>query len=255
MRVSPLLIVLALAACDSAPKKDDAAKTAAARTAGPKDAAAKTDDAKADDAKADDAKTDDAKDAAAKADDAAGDGAVALAEGGAADDAAIAAAEGPVIDHTVKLLDGSDKSLSDYRGKALLVVNTASECGFTPQYAGLQELYAKYKDRGLEVLAFPSNDFGGQEPGGPEEIRSFVDERYSVEFEMFDKVHAKGSEIAPLYRTLTEQTGEGIAGEVKWNFTKFLVDPQGHVVARFDSAVDPTAPELVEALEKVLPPA
>ena len=170
-------------------------------------------------------------------------------------DEAVAAAAGPVLDHTVKLLDGKDKSLADYRGKALLVVNTASECGFTPQYADLQQVYAKYKDRGLEVLAFPSNDFGGQEPGTPEEIRKFVDSKYDVEFEMFDKVVIKGDAKSPLYQTLTEQTPEGIKGDVQWNFTKFLVDPQGHVVQRFESAVSPTDPAVTSAIEKVLPKA
>src|SRR5690606_27092937 len=102
---------------------------------------------------------------------------------------------------------------------------------------------------GLEVLAFPSNDFGGQEPGTPEDIRKFVDSEYSVEFEMFDKVVIKGPDKAPLYQTLTEQTPEGIKGEVKWNFTKFLVDPQGRVVKRFDSAVSPTDPEVIAAVE------
>jgi glutathione peroxidase len=162
---------------------------------------------------------------------------------------------GPVLDHQVKLLDGTDKSLADYRGKALLVVNTASECGFTPQYADLQEVYAKYKDRGLEVLAFPSNDFGAQEPGTPEQIREFVDKEYSVEFEMFDKVVTKGEGKTPLYKTLTEETPEGIKGEVKWNFTKFLVDPQGRVVQRFESAVSPTDPQVTAAIEQVLPKA
>jgi glutathione peroxidase len=169
--------------------------------------------------------------------------------------ASAAVASGPVLDQTVKLLDGTDKSLADYRGKALLVVNTASECGFTPQYADLQEVYAKYKDRGLEVLAFPSNDFGGQEPGTPEQIRAFVDKQYSVEFEMFDKVVIKGDEKSPLYKTLTEQTPDGIKGDVKWNFTKFLVDPQGHVVQRFESPVSPTDPQVTAAIEAVLPKA
>lgn len=157
------------------------------------------------------------------------------------------------LDHSVKLLDGSEKSLAEYRGKALLVVNTASECGFTPQYADLQQLYATYKDRGLEVLAFPSNDFGGQEPGTPEQIREFVDGKFDVEFEMFDKVVIKGEDKAPLYRTLTEETGEGIKGEVKWNFTKFLVDPQGRVVARFEPPVKPMDAELIAAIEHALP--
>jgi glutathione peroxidase len=153
------------------------------------------------------------------------------------------------------MLDGSDVKLSDYRGKALLVVNTASQCGYTPQYAGLQKVYAQYKDKGLEVLAFPSNDFGEQEPGNADEIRDFVDEEFSITFPMFDKVHAKGPDKSPLYETLTEQTGKGIKGEVQWNFTKFLVSPDGKVVARFDSAVEPTDPEVLAAIEAVLPSA
>lgn len=216
MRTTPLLLVLALCACDQGKAESKP------------DAPSKAEAAKADAAKADDAPK---------------------AEG----EAAKTVAGGPIIDHSVKLLDGGEKNLSDYRGKALLVVNTASECGFTPQYAGLQELYGKYKDRGLEVLAFPSNDFGAQEPGDATEIREFVDSKYSVEFEMFDKVSTKGPDQSPLYHTLTEQTGDGISGEVKWNFTKFLVDPEGHVVARFESPVDPTDPKVIEAVEKVLP--
>jgi glutathione peroxidase len=168
---------------------------------------------------------------------------------------ATVASSGPVLDHTVKLLDGTEKSLADYRGKAVLVVNTASECGFTPQYADLQEVYAKYKERGLEVLAFPSNDFGGQEPGTPEQIREFVDSKYSVEFEMFDKVVIKGDDKSPLYKMLTEETPDGIKGDVQWNFTKFLVDPQGHVVQRFESPVSPSDPQVTAAIEKVLPKA
>lgn len=158
-----------------------------------------------------------------------------------------------VLDHEVKMLDGTTKSLADYRGKAVLVVNTASECGYTPQYADLQEVYGKYRDKGLEVVAFPSNDFGGQEPGDSEEIRAFVDDEYSVEFPMFDKVHAKGPEISPVYKTLSQDTGEGIRGEVKWNFTKFLVDPEGKVVARFEPPVRPNDPQVLSAIERVLP--
>ena len=158
-----------------------------------------------------------------------------------------------VLDHEVKMLDGTTKSLADYRGKAVLVVNTASECGYTPQYADLQAVYGKYRDKGLEVVAFPSNDFGGQEPGDSEEIRAFVDDTYSVEFPMFDKVHAKGPEISPVYKTLSQDTGEGIRGEVKWNFTKFLVDPEGKVVARFEPPVRPSDPQVLSAIERVLP--
>jgi glutathione peroxidase len=157
------------------------------------------------------------------------------------------------LDHKVKLLDGTEKSLADYRGKTLLVVNTASACGYTPQYAELQQLYATYKDKGLEVLAFPSNDFGGQEPGSALDIRTFVDKEFSVEFTMFDKVVTKGDGMAPIYKTLTEETGDGIKGEIKWNFTKFLVDPQGRVIQRFEPPVGPLDPQLVAAIEHVLP--
>jgi len=163
--------------------------------------------------------------------------------------------EGPVLDHTVKTINGEDKSLADFRGKALLVVNTASQCGYTPQYEGLQELYAKYKARGFEVLAFPSNDFGGQEPGSEDEIAGFVDEKYGVQFPMFAKVAVKGEGKVPLFTTITEQTPEGIKGEVKWNFTKFLVDPSGRVVARYESNIDPMDTDLTTQLEAILPSA
>jgi len=158
-----------------------------------------------------------------------------------------------VIEHTVQTLKGETVALSTYRGKALLIVNTASECGYTPQYDGLEKLYQAYKDRGLVVLGFPSNDFGGQEPGTAEEIGAFCRKNYGVTFPLFAKVHAKGAEIAPLYKTLTEDTGAGIRGEVRWNFTKFLVDPKGDVVARFEPKVEPQARELVAAVEKALP--
>ncbi|HEU4405223.1 MAG TPA: glutathione peroxidase [Polyangiaceae bacterium] len=158
------------------------------------------------------------------------------------------------MDHQVQTLEGETVSLASYRGKALLVVNTASECGYTPQYAGLEQLYERYKDRGLVVLGFPSNDFGGQEPGSHQQIRAFCQKNYGVTFPLFAKVHAKGPEKAPVFATLTEATPPGIAGEIKWNFTKFLVDPQGRPVARFESKVEPLSPELVAAVERVLPP-
>ncbi len=163
------------------------------------------------------------------------------------------AAAGPIVDHEVETLDGTKQKLSDYRGKALLLVNVASECGSTPQYAQLQELYGRYKDRGLVVLGFPSNDFGGQEPGDAKQIKEFVNSKFAVDFTMMAKVHAKGPDIAPLYKTLTEETPEGVKGEVKWNFTKFLVDPSGKVVARFESPVEPMGPEITGAVEKLLP--
>jgi len=164
-----------------------------------------------------------------------------------------AAANEVVIDHKIEALDGSTLELSSLRGKTLLIVNTASECGFTPHYAQLQELYGRYKDRGLVVLGFPSNDFGGQEPGDAAAIREFVTSKYAVEFPMMAKVHARGEEIAPIYKTLSEQTPEGIRGEVRWNFTKFLVNPEGKVIARFEPPTEPMSEELVKAVEAALP--
>jgi len=160
-----------------------------------------------------------------------------------------------VIDHTVTTLEGDSLDLSTFRGRPLLIVNTASKCGYTPQYAGLQRLHERYGERGLVILGFPSNDFGGQEPGSASEIGAFCRKNYGVSFPMMAKVHAKGPEIAPIYRTLTEQTAEDIRGEIKWNFTKFLVDADGNVVARFGSSVEPEDPALVAAIEKLLPKA
>jgi glutathione peroxidase len=160
-----------------------------------------------------------------------------------------------VIDHTVTTLEGDSLDLSTFRGRPLLIVNTASKCGYTPQYAGLQRVYERYGERGLVILGFPSNDFGGQEPGTASEIGAFCQKNYGVTFPMMAKVHAKGADIAPIYRTLTEETPEGIRGEIKWNFTKFLVDGDGHVVARFGSSVEPEDAELVAAIEKLLPKA
>jgi glutathione peroxidase len=156
----------------------------------------------------------------------------------------------PVIDHQVQTLQGETISLSKYRGSVLLVVNTASECGYTPQYAGLEKVYEKYKDRGLVIVGFPSNDFGQQEPGSAQEIATFCQKNYGVTFPMMAKVHAKGPEIAPIYKTLTQDTPEGIKGEVKWNFTKFLVDRKGEVVDRF--APNATPQSLEGAIEALL---
>ena len=151
----------------------------------------------------------------------------------------------------VKANDGTDVSLSRYAGKALLIVNTASECGYTPQYKGLEELYQAYRARGLEVLAFPSNDFGGQEPGTNAEIKQFCELRYRTTFPLFAKIAVKGSGAEPLYRYLATEAEHG--GEVTWNFNKFLVDPAGRLVARFDSKVEPTSAELKKRIEAVLP--
>lgn len=156
-----------------------------------------------------------------------------------------------VHEFQVKTIDGADVSLSQYRGKALLLVNTASQCGYTPQYEGLERLYQSYKARGLEVLAFPSNDFGAQEPGTNPEIKSFCEVRYKTTFPLFAKVAVKGPAADPLYKYLTSR--EGLTREVAWNFNKFLVDTDGKVVAQFESRVDPLDAGLRAKLEAVLP--
>lgn len=158
-----------------------------------------------------------------------------------------------VLDLTVETLDGGSLDLSTLRGKTVLIVNTASACGYTPQLGKLEKLYATHKAKGLVVVGFPSNDFGGQEPGTPAEIGAFCKKNYGVTFPLMAKVHAKGADAAPVYRFLTEKTAPAIRGEVKWNFTKFLVSPQGEVVARFEPNVDPLAAEVVAAIEKHLP--
>ena len=151
-------------------------------------------------------------------------------------------------------LDGTDTSLDDYAGQAVLVVNVASKCGFTRQYAGLEALYERYRDRGFTILGFPCNQFGGQEPGSAEEIAEFCSLTYGVSFPMFDKVDVNGPDRHPLFARLTEAADvTGKAGDVTWNFEKFLVSPQGEVVGRFRTKVEPDDPELVAAIEAVLP--
>jgi glutathione peroxidase len=164
--------------------------------------------------------------------------------------AAPAPAKGVPLDHTVTDITGKAVDLKAYRGKALLIVNVASECGYTPQYAELQQLHARYQDRGLVVLGFPSNDHGGQEPNDGAAILAFAQQEYGVTFPLFAKVHTKGPDMAPLYRTLS--AGHGA---VDWNFNKFLVGPDGVVVARFGSAVGPLSDKLTAAIEAVLPAA
>lgn len=163
-----------------------------------------------------------------------------------------AASRGTVIDHEVTDIEGNTVKLSDYRDKALLIVNTASQCGFTPQYAKLQELYGLHKDKGLVVLGFPSNDYGGQEPGTNEDISKFVASKFSVEFPMMDKVSTSGDEMVPLYRALTKESPENMQGPVRWNFTKFLVDKEGYVVARFESPEDPLSDAVQGKIMEVL---
>jgi glutathione peroxidase len=158
-----------------------------------------------------------------------------------------------IIDHTVQTLTGGEIDLGSYRGRPMLIVNTASKCGFTPQYEGLQALHERYGEAGLVVIGFPSNDFGNQEPGSADEIAAFCQRNYGVSFPMMAKVHTRGPEQAPIYRTLTAESAAEFRGEVRWNFTKFLVDADGFVVARFESNVDPLDTKVTSAIEDLLP--
>jgi len=148
-------------------------------------------------------------------------------------------------------LTGQEESLAQYRGEVLLIVNTASQCGYTPQYDGLQELHARYGERGFSVLGFPSNDFGAQEPGTDAEIGAFCKRNYGVNFPMFSKIKVRGEGQHPLYAYLTSLP-EPLGGPVKWNFQKYLVDPSGQVVARYFSATEPLNDELVSSIEGML---
>lgn len=158
------------------------------------------------------------------------------------------------LDFQVKDIDGKEVDLAKkYEGKVCLIVNVASKCGLTPQYEQLTALDTKYKEKGLAILAFPANDFNEQEPGTNEEIKEFCATKYSVAFDLFSKIAVKGEEQAPLYKYLTaEETNKDFAGEIEWNFTKFVVGKDGKVVARFGPKVKPDAPEVVKAIEDAL---
>jgi glutathione peroxidase len=158
-----------------------------------------------------------------------------------------------VVDHTVTSIEGDTVDLRGYRGRPMLIVNTASKCGYTKQYDTLQKLYEEFGHRGFVIIGFPSNDFGNQEPGTHEEIADFCRLNYGVTFPMMEKVRTKGPEQAPIYRTLTAESPEGMRGEIAWNFTKFLVNGDGEVVARFEPAVDPMDAAVVSAVEGMLP--
>jgi glutathione peroxidase len=157
------------------------------------------------------------------------------------------AKETTLLDLTVNTLQGKPQPLSAYKGKVLLVVNTASECGFTPQYAGLEKLWEQYKDKGLMVLGFPSNDFGAQEPGSAEQIQAFCKKNYGVTFPMFEKVATKGAQQSPLYKILSAKDGGP-----KWNFHKYLVGKEGQILAGFPSKVTPESKELRDAIDAAL---
>lgn len=154
-----------------------------------------------------------------------------------------------ISDITVKDMNGKEVHLSDYKGKVLLIVNVASECGFTPQYEGLEKIYKKYNDKGFEILAFPCNQFGGQEPGTNEEIKNFCSSKYNVTFKLFDKIEVNGQNQSPLYEKLESNTNTD-QGDVKWNFEKFLISKDGEIVARFRSKVTPESEEITGAIEK-----
>jgi glutathione peroxidase len=155
-----------------------------------------------------------------------------------------------LYDLTAKLNNGRNKKLADYKGKVLLIVNTASKCGFTPQYEGLQSLYAKYKEQGFEVLGFPCDQFGHQEPGSDDEIKSFCQLNYGVSFPLFSKIEVNGPNTHPVFELLKSKKGGLLGDSIKWNFTKFLVDKKGRVVERFAPM---TAPAAIESqIEKLL---
>jgi len=162
-----------------------------------------------------------------------------------------ATAGGSLYDIPLKDIDGKDTSLKPYQGKVLLIVNVASHCGYTPQYAALESLYQKYQDQGLVVLGFPCNQFGAQEPGTPEEIKSFCTSKYDVTFPLFAKLEVNGENHHPLYAALTGQESP-FPGKIHWNFTKFLIGRDGKILARFDSGVKPGSPEMVKAVEAAL---
>ena len=158
-----------------------------------------------------------------------------------------------VYDFTLNSIDGAATPLSSFKGKVVLLVNVASKCGFTPQYAGLEKLYEAYKDKGFVIVGVPANNFGKQEPGSNEEIKTFCSRNYNVTFPMMSKVSVKGEDTTPLYQYLTDKSASPTTGgEIKWNFTKFLVDKKGNVINRFEPAVTPEAAELVKAVEAAL---
>jgi glutathione peroxidase len=159
-----------------------------------------------------------------------------------------------MYDLTIHSLAGDESSVGDFRGQAILAVNVASKCGLTPQYEGLERLQKTYGDRGFTVLGFPCNQFAGQEPGSSEEIAAFCSATYGVSFPMFEKIDVNGAQRHPIYDELTAfPDSDGEAGDVQWNFEKFLISPEGEVVHRFRPTVDPEAPEVVDAIEAVLP--
>ncbi|MEX1140398.1 MAG: glutathione peroxidase [Bacteroidota bacterium] len=156
----------------------------------------------------------------------------------------------PLYSFTMETIDGKDRSLAEYKGKVLLLVNVASECGYTPQYKDLEEVYRRYNKQGFAVLGFPANNFGSQEPGTDEEIKAFCSTNYGVTFDMFSKISVKGADQHPMYKYLT--TESPVPGEVKWNFQKYLVDRKGTVVAMFPTRTKPIDAGVVSKIEALL---
>lgn len=163
----------------------------------------------------------------------------------------IAAHAESIYDIKLKDIDGKDTTLGAYKGKAVLIVNVASKCGYTKQYTGLESIYEKYRDQGFVVLGFPCNQFGGQEPGTNEEIKQFCSSKYNVTFPMFDKIEVNGANRHPLYVALAGKDSP-YPGDIKWNFNKFLVGKDGKIVKRFDSKVTPESEEMAKAIEAAL---
>ena len=165
--------------------------------------------------------------------------------------ATLVAAEKTVHDFTLNSIDGQPAPLAAYKGKVVLLVNVASKCGFTPQYSALESTYEKYKDRGVVIVGIPANNFGAQEPVSNQEIKTFCSSKYHVTFPMMAKVSVKGDDITPLYQFLTDKSSNPQSGgEIKWNFTKFLIGPDGRVIARFEPEITPDSPLVTSAIEK-----
>jgi len=155
-----------------------------------------------------------------------------------------------VLDFTMNTIDGKPRPLSSYKGKVLMIVNTASECGFTPQYETLEKLYETYKDSGFQILAFPANNFGKQEPGTNAEIKNFCSTQFHTTFDLFEKISVKGDDQHPLYQYITKESP--CSGEVKWNFQKYLVDRSGRIVEKYFSITDPMSKKVRSEVEKLL---
>ena len=167
--------------------------------------------------------------------------------------ATLVAAEKTVHDFTLNSIDGQPAPLAAYKGKVVLLVNVASKCGFTPQYSALESTYEKYKDRGFVIVGIPANNFGAQEPGSNQEIKTFCSSKYHVTFPMMAKVSVKGDDITPLYQFLTDKSSNPQSGgEIKWNFTKFLIGPDGRVITRFEPEITPDSPQVTSVIEEAL---